>query len=405
MKIEAIETIYNKKWSNFCWVRVITEDRLTGLGETFRHSTPIITYIHDVIAPYLLGRDAAALARLEHDLRYHGGLRFLGYPTRSVEMRANSAINIALWDLKAQAAAQPLYQYLGGPVRDKIRIYNTCASPGYNWTSGNRRAQIADRDIDVVSSPSDDLIWQENDPGGLALSLLEEGITAMKIWPFDRAAESSGGQSISSSEMDHALSRIGAIRDTVGNRVDILMEYHSLWHQVTAQKILREVDAYAPFWHEDPIPMENLHGLAELRDMSSTPIAGSESHGTVTWVRDAIVARAIDYVHFDIGWVGGLSEALRVSNYAAAHDRLIAPHDCTGPVVWMANLHLALSQVNTLWLESVRAYYKGLYCDLVTCLPQISGGYASAPDVVGLGTDLSEFLLQHPDTEIKRSSQ
>ena len=100
-----------------------------------------------------------------------------------------------------------------------------------------------------------------------------------------------------------------------------------------------------------------------------------------------------------------MSEALRVSHYAAAHDRLIAPHDCTGPVVWMANLHLALSQVNTLWLESVRAYYKGLYRDLVTCLPQISGGYASAPDVIGLGADLSEFLLQHPDTEIKRSSQ
>ena len=73
MKIEAIETIYNKKWSNFCWVRVITEDRLTGLGETFRHPTPIITYIHDVIAPYLLGRAAAAEAQLEHDLRYNGG--------------------------------------------------------------------------------------------------------------------------------------------------------------------------------------------------------------------------------------------------------------------------------------------------------------------------------------------
>jgi len=405
MKIEAIETIYNKNWSNFCWVRVITEDRLTGLGETFRHPSPIVTYIHDVISPYILGKDATALARLDYDLRHHGGLRFLGYPTRSVEMRANSAINIALWDLKAQAAAQPLYRYLGGPVRDKIRIYNTCASPGYNWTAGNSRAKIAERDIDVISSPYDDLIWQESDPGGLALSLLEEGITAMKIWPFDRAAELNGGQSISSSEMDHALSRIGAIRDAVGNRVDILMEYHSLWHQVTAQRILREVDAYGPFWHEDPIPMEDLHGLAELREMSSTPIAGSESHGTVTWVRDAIAACAVDYLHFDIGWVGGLSEALRVSYYAAAHDRLIAPHDCTGPVVWMANLHLALSQVNTLWLESVRAYYKGLYSDLVTCLPKISGGYASAPDIVGLGTDLSEFLLQHPDTEIKRSSK
>ena len=405
MNITAIETVYNKTWSNFCWVRVETKDGLTGLGETFRHPTSIITYIHDVIAPYLLGRDAGAVARHAHDLRHHGGLRFLGYPTRSVEMRANSAIDIALWDLKAQAAAQPLYRYLGGPVRDTIRIYNTCAGPGYNWTAGARRARVADSVSAVDSVLDDDLLWQETDPGALALSLLEDGINAMKIWPFDRAAEATGGHSISAADLDHALSRIAAIRDAVGNRMDILMEYHSLWHQAPALRILREVDAYAPFWHEDPVAMENLKGLAELRNLSNTPIAGSESHGTVTWVRDAIAACAVDYLHFDIGWVGGLSEALRVAQYAAAHDRLISPHDCTGPVVWMANLHLALSQINTLWLESVRAYYNGLYCDLVTRLPQICDGQASAPDAVGLGTDLSEFLLLHQETEIRRSAR
>ena len=401
MKIIAIETVYNKNWSNFCWVRIRTEDGVTGLGETFRHSTPIITYIHDVIAPYLLGCDASAVARHAHDLKRHGGLRFLGYPTRSVETRANSAVDIALWDLKAKSANQSLYRYLGGPVRNKIRIYNTCAGPGYNWTAGSHRARMATGTGTV--SFDDDLVWQETDPGGLALSLLDEGITAMKIWPFDGAAEASGGHSISGNEMDHALSRIAEIRDAVGNRMDILMEYHSLWHQAPARSILREVDAYAPFWHEDPIPMENLLELAELRDLSNTPIAGSESHGTVTWVRDAISAGAVDYLHFDIGWVGGLSEALRVAQYASAHDRLIAPHDCTGPVVWMANLHLALSQVNTLWLESVRAYYNGLYLDLVTVLPEIVDGQASAPDAAGLGTELSEFLLTHPDTEIRRA--
>ena len=96
-----------------------------------------------MIAPYLLGRDAGAVSRLAHDLRQHGGLRFLGYPTRSVEMRANSAVDIALWDLKAKSADQSLYRYIGGPVRDKIRIYNTCAGPGYNWTAGSRRALMA----------------------------------------------------------------------------------------------------------------------------------------------------------------------------------------------------------------------------------------------------------------------
>ena len=405
MKITAIETVRNTEWSNFLWVRVETDEGPTGLGETFRHVTPIARYIHDHIAPWLLGREAGAVNAHDHAMRRHGGLRFNGYPTRSVEIRANSAVDIALWDLKARAAGLPLCDLLGGPVRSSIPIYNTCAGPSYNWQAGSARARLVrGGDEALQAEVPDDLAAQANDPGALAQSLLEEGITAMKVWPFDAAADASGGRHIPAAEMRTALGCLAGIRDAVGDRMDVLLEYHSLWNAAPARRILAEVDAFDPFWHEDPIPMEEIATLAELRRGTTTPIAGSESHGTATWFRDALAAGAVDYLHFDLSWVGGVSEALRVSHLAAAHNRLIAPHDCTGPVTWIANLHLALSQPNALWLESVRAYYKGLYRQLVTELPRIDDGQAHAMGGSGLGTELSGELLSHPATEIERST-
>ena len=404
MRITAIETVWNRRWSNYVWTRLETDEGLVGLGETFRHPTPIIRYVHDVIAPWLLGRDPGPVNGLAHDMARKGGLRFLGYPTRSVEIRANSAIDIALWDLKAKTANLPLSHLLGGPVRDSIPIYNTCAGPGYNTTAGIDRARmVRDGEAALAGPVPDDLAAQTNDPAALARSLLEEGITAMKIWPFDAAADASGGARITGADLDAGLAKIAAIRDAVGNRMDILLEYHGLWRQAPARRILAEVDAYDPFWHEDPIAMEEIASLADLRARTKTPIAGSESHGTATWFRDALAAGAIDYMHFDIGWIGGVSEALKVAHLASAHDRLIAPHDCTGPVTWIANLHLSLSQPNALWLESVRAYYKGVYRQLVTDLPAVKQGCAFPMTGPGLGTELSEELLRDPDTVIERS--
>jgi len=398
MKITALSTIRNTTWSNYTWVQVETDSGLVGLGETFRHPTPIVRYLHDVIAPWLLGQEAGEVARIAHGLMRHGGLRFLGYPTRSVEIRANSAVDIALWDLKAKAAGLPLCDLLGGPVRREIPVYNTCAGAGYNIAAMTERSRMA-------GAGEDDLDLQLSDPARLAQSLLDEGITAMKIWPFDRFAESSGGRRIRADELDAGLDVLAAIRDAVGGEMDILLEYHSLWHAAPARQILREADAYKPFWHEDPIPMENLRDLSALRRDVATPIAGSESHGTATWVRDALAAEAVDYLHFDISWVGGISEAQRVAHLAAAHDRMIAPHDCTGPVTWVANLHLSLAHVHALWLESVRAYYQGFYRQLVTELPVISKGHAQMMTGAGLGTELSDELLNHPDTIIERSTR
>ncbi|WP_425053343.1 mandelate racemase/muconate lactonizing enzyme family protein [Psychromarinibacter sp. S121] len=404
MKVTAIETIWNPAWSNFLWVRVETDEGITGLGETFRHAQPIATYLHSQIAGYLLGRDPRATNAHADALLNHGGNRFSGYPTRSVEIRANSAVDIALWDIRARALDVSVCELMGGPVRDSIPIYNTCAGPGYNWAAGQARARMAGDGQAAAGNVTDDLDWQERDPAELAESLLDEGITAMKIWPFDKAAEATRGHRISGADLRDGLQKLDAIRTAVDDRMDVMLEYHGLWRPAPARRILQETDRFKPFWHEDIVSMTEIPALAELRAQSTTPFAGSENHGTAVWVRDALAARALDYVHYDIGWIGGLSEALRVAYLTSAHDVMIAPHDCTGPVVWIANLHLSLAMPNALILESVRAFYKGIYPELVTHLPQIANGTATAMDGPGLGTELSDFVLSHPDTQIQRSA-
>ena len=405
MRITSVDTVWNPKWANFLWVRMGTDEGLTGLGETFRHPTPIIRYTHDHIAPYLLGADPLPVNLHAHALLNRGGLRFLGYPTRSVEIRANSAVDIALWDLKGKAAGLSVADLLGGKVRERVAIYNTCAGPAYNWAAGlaRARAPIEDAAIPMVDGIQDDLQAQFSRPGELAQSLLSDGITAMKIWPFDLAADRTDGLRISGEDLRGGLDKIEAIRDAVGDRMDIMLEYHGLWKKAPAEKVMRAADAYRPFWHEDPISMAEIGALADLRDRTESPLAGSESHGSSVWFKDAFVANAIDYAHFDLGWVGGLTEGLKIAHLADAHGRMIAPHDCTGPVVWIANLHLALSQPNALILESVRAFYHGIYRTFVTELPLISDGHARPMPGPGLGTELSEELLNDPETQIESS--
>ena len=108
-----------------------------------------------------------------------------------------------------------------------------------------------------------------------------------------------------------------------------------------------------------------------------------------------------DYMHYDLGWIGGITEALRISGIAHAHNRMMCPHDCTGPVVWIANLHMSLAFPTAMILESVRAFYLGFYNDLVTDLPVIQQGQAYPMQGTGLGTELQPALLEAEDTIVR----
>jgi L-alanine-DL-glutamate epimerase-like enolase superfamily enzyme len=226
----------------------------------------------------------------------------------------------------------------------------------------------------------------------LALSLLEEGITAMKIWPFDIAAEKSKGWSIGTEDLKSALQPFEKIRRAVGDRMDIMVEFHSLWQLMPAIDIARALAPYRTFWHEDPIRMDALDDLRRYARESRAPVCASETLATRFRFRDLLATEAAGVVMLDVGWCGGLSEAKKIATMAEAWKLPVAPHDCTGPIGLIAGTHLSLNAPNALIQESVRAYYRTWYRDIVTELPTVSNGMISVSDAPGLGTELHPEL-------------
>jgi len=395
MKVTRIETIRLDEFSNILFTRVYTDEGVVGLGETFFGARAVETYIHETVAPYLIGKDP-----LEIDRHARGLYGYVGYRSTGVEMRGNSAIDIALWDLFGKASGQPLYQLLGGKTRDGIRIYNTCA--GYRYVRGQPRQAVANWGIgaEVSQGPYEDLdafLFRADD---LALSLLEQGVTGMKIWPFDPYAEQSGGHYISAADLDRALEPFRKIRDAVGNAMDIMVEFHSLWDFPTARLICAELEPFKPCWYEDPVKSDNIDVLAELARSTRVPIAASESLATRWSYREVLERNAAGIVMVDLSWTGGISEARKIAHLAEIYQRPVMFHDCTGPVVLAASTHLSVNAPNALIQETVRAFYSGWYGELVTALPRIEGGMIFPATGSGHGIELLPELTSRADAHV-----
>lgn len=397
MKITALETIQLPHLNNIVWVRVHTDEGVVGLGETFRGAHAVARYIHTEIAPQLIGRDPLEIDAISKLLTES----YVGFRSSGVEMRAASAIDIALWDILGKVAGLPVHQLLGGLSRPKIRTYNTCA--GYTYNKQGARRYIGDQD-QAKEGPYEDQIAFHRDAGALAQSLLEEGISAMKIWPFDPFAVASGGNFIHKADLDKALLPFRQIRDAVGDRMEVMVELHSMWDLPAALAIARGLQEFRPFWAEDPIKMQDTDALMVYAQRSGLPVCASETVATRAQFLEILRKGAVDYVMLDISWCGGLSEAKKIATMAEAFQRPIAPHDCTGPVVFTASIHLSLNAPNAVFQESVRAYYSSWYRDLVTVMPRIEQGHIYPFEGAGLGLELTPYVLDHPDAIVERTA-
>jgi L-alanine-DL-glutamate epimerase-like enolase superfamily enzyme len=396
-RITALRTIRIAERPNLIWLEVETEEGLTGLGESFRGAQAVEAVLHEQVAPWLIGRDAR---QIEHASRYLM-TPYLGFNSTGAEVRAASAVDIALWDLAGKRHGVPVHEALGGAVRNSIRAYNTCAGYSYN-TGGTKRRDVTGQE--VTSGPYDDQIAFTRDAGALAESLLNEGYAAMKIWPFDVYAEATGGHMISLEDLKAGLEPFRKIRAAVGDRIEVMCELHSLWGTHAATRICRGLEEYGVFWAEDPInKMDDARALADLRRQTRTPICGSETLGGVVVFRDLLAADALDMVMLDLAWCGGLTVGRKVAALAEAYARPLAPHDCTGPVTLMAGLHLALHAPTAIFQEVVRATLATWYRDLVNVLPTIKGGMVLAPTAPGLGTALNPDVRRRGDATVRES--
>ncbi len=189
----------------YLWVRIHTDEGIIGLGESYPNAEAEAAIVHGRLAPVLLGRDPSEIDRLWADMFL--GVSYCGWA--GTEMRAISAVDIALWDLAGKAAGQPIYKILGGASRPSIRIYNTCY----------------------------DRLSFLNEPVQLAGELLSSNIRAMKIWPFDPIAKETSGNYITADQMKRAIDPLRLIREEFGDSIDVAIEFHGFWNLPSARKI------------------------------------------------------------------------------------------------------------------------------------------------------------------------
>jgi L-alanine-DL-glutamate epimerase-like enolase superfamily enzyme len=397
MKITTLETLRTAEFANVLWVRVHTDSGIIGLGETFYGAGAVEAHIHDTLAGRLLGRDPLQIEAIHRDM--------LNLPmaqsSTGAEYRAASAIDIALWDLFGKVCGQPVHQMLGGLCRDKLRIYNTCA--GYGYIRSSNIKPVSNWNFGESQGPYEDLQGFMTRADAVAESLLESGITAMKIWPFDPAASETNGLHISAAQMKKALEPFEKIRKAVGDRMEIMVEFHSLWNLPAAKKIARALEPYSPTWFEDPIRMNSPQALAEYARSTDVWVCASETLGSRFPYKDMLERDAMHVVMVDLCWTGGLTEGRKIAALAETWHRPFAPHDCTGPVGYIASIHASFSQPNTLIQESVRAFYTGWYKELVTTMPTIEHGHLLPMEGPGLGVDLLPEVFERADLTVRRT--
>lgn len=388
MKITAVETLRLKRHGTLIWVRLHTDEGVTGLGESWFGAATIETDIHDRIAPVLLGADPSRIEYLNRKMR-----PYVGFFGTSAEIRALSACDVALWDIAGKVANRPLCDLFGGRTRDRVQLYNTCAGPDYvSQSSDVRPDNFGIAGTKPKADRYEDLTGFMERPAEVAAELLDMGISSMKIWPFDFAEGAADGVDISVDDLKRGLKPFEDIRAAHGEKMRLKAELHGIWSLPAAIKISRALEPVGMDWIEDPIWMDRIADIRELSQRTAAPLAGGETLGGLGQFRELVELGGISTPIIDVTWGGGITFARKAAGLAEASARSIAFHDCSGPVTLAVSTHLALSAPNIWEQEFTRAFYYGWYHTLLSQLPPIDNGFITVPEGPGLGVELADGL-------------
>ena len=369
LTITKIETIrFDKKLKvagrgiQWMWVRIHTNRGIIGTGETYPFNEANDAAIKDLEwhswAGKLLGSNPLEIEqiwdRIFKQNAYH--------TTGGAEMRALSAINIALWDILGQAANMPLYQVLGGSAKKKIRVYNTYTN------ARNINGWKLETDLDKI-----------------ARFLVDQGIETIKYCPFDAVARKNNGEYISKNDINKCLEWIKIVRDTVGYDLEIGCEFHSYWNVPSAVRIAKALEPYDILFLEDMLLQDNMSAYNTLANETSIPIVNSERSATRFQFREMLEEKCTDIVMYDLTWCGGISEGKKISDMANTYYIPTMMHTAGGPILWYASVHLAAAITNLFYVESVYPNWHDRYPYFFDNAPQVVNGMVKPPESPGLG--------------------
>ncbi len=377
MKITAVESLHWQAYPRVLMVQLHTDSGLVGLGETVDKVPGSRGALHGTLAPLLLGRDPLDIEGLWQDLAdtilYHG---FAG-----AEMRALSAVDLALWDLLGKHYAAPLYHLLGGRCRDRVPTYNTCTGYG---------------------EINDYALWHDDTDGSagaaeLARQLLADGYRAMKIWPFDPYSGANRGQYISLEDVQGGLRPIRQIREAVGTEMEIGIEFHFRWNRASMMRIAEALAPYDILFLEDPLHAVYPDEIKALSQHTAIPIVGSELLLTRWQLREWLEKHVAQILMTEPLWTGGVTETRKLASMADAYGVPLVLHNISGPVGHAACMHLGAHIPNLFMVESVRAFAETYFPILSNLAPRVSEGRLSVPDGPGLGVILNPEAFQRAD--------
>jgi galactonate dehydratase len=301
-----------------------------------------------------------------------------------------------------KVAGMPLYQLLGGASRDSIRVYNTCGGPDYVQPRLEPGHDLYGTYVE--GREYEDLWGFRNEPEALAESLLDMGITAMKMWPFEDAYIETSGRYITSEQLRRGMEPMARIRRAVGDRMAVALELRRRWSLPAARAIAAAAEEYEPLWMEDAMRHDSFEALGELSRSTRIPQVAGENLGARFNYRGLIERGGVSIVMVDPAWVGGVTEARRVADVAALYQRPFTTHDCTGPVNMAVGVHLCVNAENAYMQEIVRAFQFGWYRDNVEGLPELKDGAMTPPARPGHGVQLRPEVLEREGVRVRVSS-
>ena len=346
--------------TNWVFVKVYTDDGIDGVGEaTLEYKEKALWGAVQHIKEYLVGKNP-----LEIEKHWHAIYRDAYWRGGPVLMSALSAVEMALWDILGKSLGVPVYQLLGGKVNDKVRIYVN------GWFAGAKEPE---------------------EFGEKARIATERGVTAMKWDPFGK-----NYLNISNAELDKALRCVAAVRDAVGDSVDLLIEGHGRFNIPTAIKIAKELEQFRPMFFEEPTPPDNIDALLAVKEKSPVAISAGERLYTRWDYRKLFDKMAADYIQPDISHAGGISELKKIAAEAESRYIPFAPHNPSGPVANAATLQLAATCPS---FEILEIMYSDVEWrkDVTNEKLIYKDGYMEIPDKPGLGIEIDEeACLAHP---------
>jgi galactonate dehydratase len=362
VKITAIKTAEVRGHGYSCYVRIFTDEGVTGTGECIHGGGGVTGLVRDM-AELLRGEDPLDVDRLFEKIRRR--YLFDGALAGNV-VTAMTGIEIALWDLAGKALGVPVYRLLGGKFRDRIRLYCDC-----NAGRDESPASYQERAREVVGSGFDALKFDIDDLRHPA-----------KRDPWNHT--------LTKAELETMVERVAAVREAVGPGVDLAIDMHGRYDTSSGIRVAQAMEPFDLMWLEEPVPPENVDAMREVKRSTSTPICAGENLYLRWGFRDLLEKQAVDIIMPDLPKCCGLSEGKKIAAMAEVYYIPMAPHNVCGPLGTLASCHCCAAIPNFLVLEwhwVDRPYWDELLC---AAEPIIQNGAITLSDRPGLGFELNE---------------